>query len=105
MANKFKKGDKVIIITGSSKGKIGNILSIENDRVIVDGVNLATFHKKPTSSQAGEIIKKESSIHVSNISHNEDGKIVKVEFELGQGDGKAFTRKKRISRKTKKRID
>ncbi|MFT6333103.1 MAG: large subunit ribosomal protein L24 [Lentimonas sp.] len=105
MANKFKKNDNVIVISGSDKGKIGKILSIDGNRVIVEGANLVTFHKKPTSNQAGEIIKKERATHISNISHIEDGKATKVTFEISQGDGKDFTRKKRISVKTKKRID
>lgn len=105
MANKFQKGDKVIVISGSNKGKTGNIIAINNDRVVVEGVNLVTLHKKPTQNQAGEIVKQERSIHISNISHSEGGKPVKISFELGQGDGKPFARKKRVSRKTKKRID
>jgi len=104
MALKFKKNDQVIIITGSSKGKTGNILSIKNDRVIVAGVNLVTFHKKPTSNQAGEIMKKEGSIHISNLSHIENGKPVKIAFKVEAGEGKNFTRKTRISRKTGKKI-
>lgn len=105
MALKFKKNDQVIVISGSSKGKIGNIASIKNDRVIVAGVNLATFHKKPTSNQAGEIIKKESTIHISNLSHIENGKPVKITFKVEVGEGKNFSKKTRVSRKTGKKID
>jgi len=105
MALKFKKNDQVIVISGSSKGKIGNIVSIKNDRVIVGGVNLSTFHKKPTSNQAGEIIKKEGSIHISNLSHIENGKPVKIAFKVELGEGKNFSKKTRVSRKTGKKID
>lgn len=57
MVNKFKKNDSVIVISGSNKGKKGKILEILGDHLIVDGVNLATIHKKPSSNSAGEIIK------------------------------------------------
>ena len=105
MALKFKKNDQVIVIAGSNKGKTGNIISIKNDRVIVGGVNLVTFHKKPTSNQAGEIAKKEGGIHISNISHVENDKPVKIAFKVEAGEGKNFARKTRISRKTGKKID
>ena len=90
MARKFKKDDKVIIIAGSSKGKIGKILSLNNDKVIIEGVNLATIHKKPTQSEAGSIIKKEKAIHISNISHiSSDNKPVKMGFKISKDkDGK-----------------
>jgi large subunit ribosomal protein L24 len=105
MAKKFKKGDKVIVITGSNKGKIGEIKSISDQRVMVEGVNLKTIHKKPTSSNPGEIVKSERSIHISNISHVEDGKAVKIKFVIESGEGKAFTRKNRVSKKSGKKID
>ena len=54
---KFKKGDQVIIISGSSKKKIGKIISVMGDKVLVEGVNIATVHKKPTSQTPGQIIK------------------------------------------------
>lgn len=105
MAAKFKKNDQVIVISGSSKGKIGNITSIMGDRVIVSGVNLATIHKKPTQNGAGEIVKKEATIHISNIAHTEDGKAVKIGFKVEAGEGKKFSRKIRVSKKTGKKID
>ena len=37
MANKFKKGDEVIVVTGSSKGKIGKITSILSEKALVEG--------------------------------------------------------------------
>ncbi len=105
MAIKFKKSDQVIVITGSNKGKIGSILSIKGDRVLVEGVNLATVHKKPTSNQAGEIVKVAKPIHISNIAHIENDKPVKVGFKIEPGTGKNFVGKIRISKKTGKKID
>jgi len=104
MAQKFKKGDQVIVISGSSKGRVGRIVSLSATKVIVEGANVATVHKKPTSSTPGQIIKVEKPIHVSNISHVEDGKAVKIKFVTESGEGKIFTRKSRISKKSGKKI-
>jgi large subunit ribosomal protein L24 len=104
MAKKFKKGDQVIVITGSSKGVSGKIAALTSDKVIVEGVNLATVHKKPTSTNPGQILKVEKPIHISNISHVEDGKAVKIKFVIDAGEGKIFTRKNRVSKKSGKKI-
>mgnify|MGYP000161390833 CR=1 FL=1 len=105
MASKFKKNDQVIVISGSSKGKEGKITALNGSKVVVEGVNLATVHKKPTSSTPGQILKVEKPIHISNISHAEDGKAVKVKFVIDSGEGKDFTRKYRVSKKSDKKID
>lgn len=101
---KFKKNDQVIVIAGSSKNKIGKIIAIDGDRVTVEGVNVATMHKKPTSQTPGQIVKVEKPINISNISHVENGKAVKVKFVVEAGEGKAFTRKTRVSKKSGKKI-
>jgi large subunit ribosomal protein L24 len=103
--NKFKKGDQVIVIAGSSKGKTGKILSITADKALVEGVNVATVHKKPTSQNPGQILKVEKPIHRSNISHVENGKAVKIKIVTESGEGKAFTRKARVSKKSGKKIN
>lgn len=65
-----KKGDKVVIITGKDKGKIGKVLTSmpKENRVIVEGVNLVTKHQKPNQQlqQAG-IIQKENPVNASNV--------------------------------------
>lgn len=104
MAQKFRKGDQVIVITGSGKGKTSKILSILGEKVLIEGVNIATIHKKPTSQEPGKIIKVEKPIHISNISHVEDGKAIKIKFNTEPGEGKAFARKTRISKKTGNKI-
>ena len=103
-ASKFKKNDQVIVIAGSSKGKMGKILSVRGEKALVEGVNLATVHKKPTQQDAGKIVKIEKPVHISNISHAEDGKAVKIKFVTESGEGKAFTRKSRVSKKSGKKI-
>ena len=67
---RIKKGDNVIVIAGNDKGKTGKVLSVipAENRAIVEGVNLVSKHTKPnTKAPQGGIIKKEASIHVSNV--------------------------------------
>ncbi len=68
---KIKKGDDVIVIAGKDKGKRGNITRVvDSERVIVEGINMVKRHTKanPNVGQAGGIIEKEASLHVSNIA-------------------------------------
>ena len=77
-----KKGDNVVVIAGTQKGKKGTVLSVdvEKQRAIVDGVNMVSKHTKPnTENPKGGIIKKEASIHVSNIMVcDKDGKAGRI---------------------------
>ncbi|MDX2415107.1 MAG: 50S ribosomal protein L24, partial [Bacteroidales bacterium] len=60
----------VIVITGESKGQQGRVLEVfrEKERAIVEGVNMVSKHTKPNAeSPQGGIIKKEASIHMSNL--------------------------------------
>lgn len=72
MAAKIKRDDEVVVLAGKDKGKRGRVLSVQTDkdRVIVEGVNLVKKHQKPNPAlnQAGGIIEKEASIHVSNVA-------------------------------------
>lgn len=71
---KIKKGDQVVVLTGKDKGTKGEVLSVlknedpNKTRLVVQGVNVATAHKKPTQFAAGGIQKVEKSIHVSNVA-------------------------------------
>ena len=70
--NQIKKNDQVIVISGNEKGKKGKVLSVdhENGRVIVEGVNMATKHKKPRrQGEAGGIIQQEAALNMSNVMH------------------------------------
>ncbi len=71
MAALFKKGDRVVVRTGRDKGKTGDILRIlsKENRVLVQGVNMVKRHTRPDRNQAGGIVEKESTIHVSNLAH------------------------------------
>ena len=64
---KIKKGQSVTVIAGDDKGKTWSILALKNDRVTVEGVNIATKHVKPQNCQSGQIVKAERPIHISNV--------------------------------------
>jgi large subunit ribosomal protein L24 len=72
MANKLKikKGDRVKVITGGSKGKVGDVLRVlpKEQRVVVSGVNMIKRHTKPSRTESGGIIEREAAIHVSNVA-------------------------------------
>jgi large subunit ribosomal protein L24 len=71
MAARIRKGDTVIVITGSDKGKRGEVLSVlpKDGRAVVQGVNIAKKHTKPSgANQQGGIISQEATIHLSNLS-------------------------------------
>jgi large subunit ribosomal protein L24 len=66
----IKKGDTVQIISGSEKGKVGEVVRVypETSRVIVQGVNVKTKHVKPQQEgESGQIVNVEAPIHSSNV--------------------------------------
>ncbi|GAB6038957.1 50S ribosomal protein L24 [Fundidesulfovibrio butyratiphilus] len=69
---RIRKDDKVMVIAGKDKGKIGKILKIlpKSDRVLVEKVNMVKRHTKgnPYSGQAGGIVEKEAPLAVSNVA-------------------------------------
>ena len=70
MANKLKKGDEVVVISGDHKGNKDKILQMlrEKNRVIVEGVNMIKKHEKKTQDNPqGAIIEREASLHFSNV--------------------------------------
>jgi large subunit ribosomal protein L24 len=70
MAARIRKGDTVLVITGTSKGRRGEVLQVlpKADRAVVQGVNLAKRHTKPRGmGQPGGIIEREATIHLSNL--------------------------------------
>jgi len=66
----IKKGDTVFVNAGENKGQQGRVLEVirKNERAIVEGINLVSKHTKPNAkSPQGGIIKKEASVHISNL--------------------------------------
>ncbi len=69
--NKLRKGDQVIVLTGRDKGKRGTISKrVDDERVIVDGVNVVKKHTKPNPMKGttGGVVDKTMSIHQSNVA-------------------------------------
>ena len=86
----IKKGDTVYVNTGIDKGKTGRVLEVlvKDQRAIVEGVNMVSKSTKPNAkSPQGGIIKKEATIHISNLNPIENGKPVRVGRKLN-ADGK-----------------
>jgi large subunit ribosomal protein L24 len=70
MAARIRRGDRVVVIAGSDKGKRGEVTRVmpKEDRAVVQGVNVAKLHTKPKGmGQPGGIVEREASIHVSNL--------------------------------------
>ena len=102
---KLKTGDKVVVISGSNKGKEGTISKIfrEENKVVVSGVNLRKKHLKPKNNNGtGEIVEVEAPIHASNVMlvDPKTKKPTKVKIEK---DSKG--KKIRISKKSNQKID
>ena len=67
---KIKVGDKVKVITGTNKGKEGKVSKVlrEENRVIVEGINIVKKHVKPgRTNETGGILETEAPIHISNV--------------------------------------
>ena len=69
--NKIRKGDQVIVLAGRDKGKRGTVASrVDDDHVIVEGVNVAKKHVKPNPMKGttGGVVDKTMPIHQSNVA-------------------------------------
>ena len=106
MQKKFKirKGDKVIITAGKSKGTVGEVLKVlpNENKAMVRGANIVKKHTKPSQNSTGGIIEKEAMLHISNIAYYDEKKqkASRVGFKILE-DG----RKVRISKLTSEVID
>ena len=102
---KIKKGDTVKVIAGKDKGKEGKIIkTLKNDnKVVVEGINMVTKHVKPSAqNENGGIIKVEAPIHASNVMilDPKTKKRTRIAHEIDE-NGK----KHRISVKSKERLN
>ena len=87
---RLKKGDKVVVIAGSEKGKEGTISKVlpKEEKVIIAGINMVKKHVKPNQSEPeGKITEKEAPIHVSNVALvDPKAKVAtKVRYEVKDG--------------------
>jgi large subunit ribosomal protein L24 len=97
-AQKIKKGDKVVVLSGKDKGRTGEVVKAmpKEGRVVVSGINVHARHRKPTQTNPqGGIERKEAALHVSNVAiATADGKPSRVRFEVRDG------KKVRVAAKT-----
>ena len=100
---KLKKGDKVVVIAGANKGKEGKITRVLEDKVVVEGVNVAKKHLKPKNNNGtGEIVEVERPIHRSNVMlvDPKTKKPTKIKIDFDK-NGKKI----RIAKKSNEKID
>jgi len=92
MAARIRKGDTVLVITGKSKGRRGEVVRVFPDanRALVAGVNMATHHTKPSQTEQGGIQQREAAIHLSNLKlvDPKSDKPTKVGFRVLEGGRK-----------------
>ncbi|HET9813280.1 MAG TPA: 50S ribosomal protein L24 [Sphingomicrobium sp.] len=97
-AQKIKKGDKVVVLSGKDKGRTGEVVKAmpKDGKVIVSGINVHARHRKPSQlNPQGGIERKEAPLHMSKVAiATADGKPTRVRFE--ERDGK----KVRVAAKT-----
>jgi large subunit ribosomal protein L24 len=104
MAAKIRKGDRVVLLAGRDKGRVGEVVSVNPSaqRALVRGINVVKRHQRQSARQEGGIISKELPVHLSNlaIADPKDGKPTRVGFKIGQ-DG----RKLRVAKRSGAEID
>ncbi len=101
---KIKKGDRVVVLTGRDKGRMGEVLRVipTEDRLVVQGVNMVKRHTRPSQVSPGGIVEKEAAIHISNVAHIDpkDDKPTRVGYRVEESG-----RKIRIARRSGEPID
>ena len=88
--NKIRKGDEVIVTTGKDKGKRGVVLAVGDERVTVEGINIAKKHVKPNPMKGttGGVEAKAMPLHISNVALvDANGKPSRVGIKV-EGDKK-----------------
>ncbi|EQB17692.1 MAG: large subunit ribosomal protein [Novosphingobium lindaniclasticum] len=102
-AAKIKKGDSVVVLSGKDKGRTGTVLQVlpKDAKVVVEGVNVATKHRKPTQQNPqGGIERVPAPMAISKIAvADKDGKPTRVRFETKDG------KKVRVAVKSGETID
>ncbi|SLJ86152.1 50S ribosomal protein L24 [Novosphingobium mathurense] len=88
-AAKIKKGDSVVVLSGKDKGRTGTVLQVlpKDGKVVVEGVNVATKHRKPTQvNPQGGIERTPAPMAISKVAvADKDGKPTRVRFETKDG--------------------
>ena len=101
---KIKKGDTVVVVTGRDRGREGEVLRVmpQANRVLVNGVNMARRHQRPSPQDPGGIVDKEMPIDVSNVAlvDPQEHKATRVGYKTLENG-----RKVRVSRRSGEIID
>lgn len=101
---KIKKGDKVKVIAGADKGKIGIVQKVfpKSNRVIVDGVHLVKKHQKPSQKNPeGSIVELYAPIDASNVAFYDEKKKKASRIGYVKENGKKI----RVSKASGNKID
>jgi large subunit ribosomal protein L24 len=93
MGARIRKGDNVVVISGKDKGKTGKVtrVLVEENRVVIEGVNLVKRHSRPTPrNPSGGIVEREQAIHASKVMpvDPKTGKGTRVRFKQLEGGRK-----------------
>jgi large subunit ribosomal protein L24 len=93
----IKKGDKVVVISGSNKGSQGEVLEVlpERNRAVVDNVNLVKKHTKATNNNPGGINEVPAAIHISNLMliDPKSGKPTRIGRKVVDGKNVRYSKK------------
>ena len=102
---RLKTGDKVIVIAGSNKGKVGTIKKVlcKENRVIVEGVNIVHKHQKGNGQESGGILEIEAPINASNVMLIDPK--TKKPTRVGVTIDEKTNKKVRISKKSNEKFD
>ncbi len=107
MKSKFriKSGDQVVVIAGRDKGKSGKVMKLlpKTDRILIEGVNVAKRHSKPSQKDPqGGVVEKTLPVHISNVllMDPKTQKGTRVGRRLVEGKKGAASTWERISRKS-----
>ncbi|CAN5838635.1 50S ribosomal protein L24 [soil metagenome] len=95
---KIRKGDTVVVLTGKSKGKQGEVMTVlpRTKQLIVTGINTAKKHTKPRrANEPGGVVDRDMPIDVSNVALIHKGKPTKVGYKINDDGTKV-----RIARST-----
>ena len=98
MRVKIKKGDTVVVVSGKDKGKVAKVTKVlaKKDKLVIEGVNVAKKHQKPTQANPdGGIAEFEAPIHVSNVAIQDpkSKEATKVGYKLVDGKKVRYAKK------------
>lgn len=97
MAAKLKKGDRVIVLTGKDKGRMGEIARVmpAEGRAIVSGLNIAVRHRRQSQSEQGGRVPVSLPIQLSNLAYVDpkEGGPTRIGFKIEDGKKVRFAKK------------